>query len=68
MKSTKPVEVYHDNIAQKNWVSGRIRTGGEGEVHGLRARIYMKMPSGKEVMREVTYPQKLSEEKFPWKN
>ena len=67
MKSTKPVEVYHDNIAQKNWVSGRIRTGGEGEVHGLRARIYMKMPSGKEVMREVTYPQKLSEKKFPWK-
>jgi hypothetical protein len=64
---TESVEIHRDNIAQKNWVSGRIRTGGEGDVHGFRARLYMTLPSGQELMREFSYPDQLSEEKFPWK-
>jgi hypothetical protein len=65
--STKPVEVYKDNISQKSWVSGRFRTGGKGDVHGLRARLIMKLPSGNEVTREFTYPDDLSEKEFAWK-
>lgn len=63
---TEAVEIHRDNIAQKRWVSGRIRTGGEGDVHGLRARLYITMPSGKEHMREFSYPDKLSAHRFPW--
>jgi hypothetical protein len=63
---TESVEVHSDNVTQGAWVSDRVRTGGEGDVHGLRARLYMKLPSGRELVREFSYPDKLSEERFPW--
>lgn len=63
---TESVEIHSDNVTQRAWVSGRVRTGGEGDVHGLRARLYMKLPSGKELVREFSYPDRLSEERFPW--
>ena len=66
--STKPVEVYHDNINAVDWADGSVYIGGEGEIHGFRARLYMKMPSGNEIMREFSYPEKLSDAKFPWKD
>ena len=64
---TESVEIHRDNVSQIRWVSGRVRTGGEGDVHGFRARLYMKLSSGNEVMREFSYPEQLSEKKFPWK-
>lgn len=66
--STKPVEIHDDNVNAISWADGSVFVGGEGEVHGVRVRLYMKMPSGKEVMREFCHPDKLSEEEFPWKD
>jgi len=66
--TTQSVEVHNDNVNAVNWSDGSVYIGGKGEVHGLRVRLYMKMPSGKEVMREFTYPEKLSGKKFPWKD
>jgi hypothetical protein len=68
MVTTESVEIHEDSINEVPSYRGDLRQGGKGDVHGMRARIYMKMPSGKEVMREVTYPQNLSEKRFPWKN
>ncbi len=65
---TKGVEIHNDNINSINWVSGRARVGGKGEVHGMRARIYMKTSSGREIMREFCHPVSLSLGKFPWKD
>lgn len=36
------------------------------EVLSMRARIYLPLPDGREVMREITFPESLPEEKFPW--
>jgi hypothetical protein len=65
--TTESVVVYQDYIDQKNWVSGRIRTGGEGQVHGIRIRLFMTTDEGKEFMREMAFPDSLSEVDFPWK-
>lgn len=64
--TTQSVEVHNDNV---NPVPTKVdRFGGKGEVHGIRARLYMKMASGTEIMREFSCPEKLSEKKFPWKD
>jgi hypothetical protein len=41
-------------------------TGAKGEVHGMRARIYLALPSGEEAMREFCESSSLSEKRFPW--
>ncbi|NLX27112.1 MAG: hypothetical protein GXY61_14330 [Lentisphaerae bacterium] len=41
-------------------------TGAQGDVHGMRARIYLAMPNGEEAMREFCEPSFLSEKEFPW--
>jgi len=66
--TTQSVEIHNDNVNSISWSDGSVYIGGEGEVHGLRVRLYMKMPSGKEVMREFSYPESLHEERFPWKD
>ncbi|HEY5621180.1 MAG TPA: hypothetical protein VIR77_01125, partial [Pontiella sp.] len=66
--ATESVVVFMDYIDQKNWVSGKIRTGGEGKVHGIRVRLFMKLDDDKEAMREFAFPDSLSEELFPWKD
>ncbi len=67
MVTTETVEIHKDSVNPVPQSGGDLRRGGEGEVHGIRARLYMKMSSGKEVMREFSYPEKLSEEDFSWK-
>ena len=37
-------------------------------VVGLRLRLYWTSEDGRELMREVSIPEKLSEEKYPWKD
>lgn len=64
--TTKPIEIHKDSINVMPIAGGDLRSGGKGEIHGLRARLYMKMPSGQEVMREFQQPGSLSEEQFPW--
>lgn len=66
MVVTESVEIHEDSVNPVPQLGGDQRRGGKGEVHGIRARLYMKMPSGKEVMREFHHPDSLSEEKFPW--
>jgi hypothetical protein len=66
VKQTDDVTVHKDNIMSKNWTSGRSRTGGKGEVHGLRARLCKKMLDGTVSYREFTSPSSLSETKYPW--
>lgn len=41
-------------------------TGAKGEVHGMRARVYLMMPNGEEAMREFCEPSSLSEKQYPW--
>lgn len=38
------------------------------EAAGIRLRIYLSSPDGREVMREIRFPKSLSEEKYPWKD
>lgn len=64
---TKPVTIYDDNINAISWADGSERVPGRGDVHGIRARIYMKTKSGKEIMREVCYPKNLPSGVFGWK-
>ena len=66
--TTKPIEIHEDSINPRPIAGGDPRIGGEGEIHGIRARLYMKMPSGQEIMREFHHPDSLSEKKFPWKD
>ena len=40
--------------------------GAKGKTIGMRAHIYMKLPSGKEAMREFSIPESLSAERYPW--
>jgi hypothetical protein len=65
--TTKPVEIFSDNITFNDWAADQTLYGGKGEVHGMRARLYMKMPSGKEVERRFCFPDKLSDVKHPWR-
>lgn len=66
--TTDPVTIYEDNINAISWADGSERVGGEGDVHGIRARLYMKTKSGNEIMRECSYPSTLSRDDFPWKS
>ena len=50
----------------KNWTSGRYRTGGKGDVHGLRARLCKKMLDGTVAYREFSNPKSLSTSRYPW--
>ena len=63
---TDAVEIYKDDINPIPQVGGDPRQGGKGEVQGIRARIYMKLSTGDEVMREFHHPSSLSERDFPW--
>ena len=65
--TTKSVEIHEDSINPVPVAGGDQRRGGKGDVHGIRIRLYIKMPSGTEIMREFSSPEKLSEKKFPWK-
>ena len=66
VKKTDNVTVHKDNIMSKNWSSGQSRTGGKGEVHGLRARLCKKMLDGSVSYREFTSPTSFSETRYPW--
>ncbi len=66
--TTESVEIHEDNVNPIPQFGEDQRRGGKGEVHGIRARLYMKMSSGKEIMREFSFPEKLSDKKFPWKD
>lgn len=64
---TDPVEVYRDDINLfDQQLNEDTRQGGVGEVHGIRARLYLKLSSGEEVMREFSQPSSMKEERFPW--
>jgi hypothetical protein len=66
--SSDPVVIYKDNINSIDWSDGSARVGGEGKVHGMRARLYLKTPSGQEIMREFCSPSSLSAAKYLWKD
>jgi len=66
--TTESVEIHEDSVNPVPQAGGDQRRGGKGDVHGIRARLYMKMASGQEMMREFQYPDSLSEKKFPWKD
>jgi hypothetical protein len=66
VKSTDEVKTHKDNIMSKNWVSGRSRTGGKGQVHGMRARLCKKLPDGEIAFRSFSSPTSLSESRYPW--
>jgi len=38
------------------------------EVLGMRIRVYLPMSDGKDVMREISFPESLSEEDCPWQD
>jgi hypothetical protein len=65
---TQPVTIYDDNLNAISWSDASERVPGRGDVHGVRARIYMKTKSGKELMREACYPDNLSTGDFGWKD
>ena len=67
MVTTESVEIHEDSVNPVPVAGGDQRRGGKGEVHGIRVRLYMKMSSGAEVMREFSSPEKLSDKKYPWK-
>jgi hypothetical protein len=64
--TTRAVEVYWDDLNALVFPGGDRRQGGVGEVLGVRARIFMKLDSGEERMREFHYPDALPEEEYPW--
>ena len=65
---TEKVEIHKDNLPPKtDKKTGKVRFGAKGDVHGLRARLYLKLPSGKEAKREFSYPKDLSSGKFGWR-
>lgn len=65
--TTDEVEIHEDNVNSVDWSDGSVYVGGDGDIHGIRVRLYMKTASGKEIMREIAYPEKLSDEKFRWR-
>ena len=66
VKKTDDITTFKDNIMSKNWTSGRSRTGGKGDVHGLRARLCKKMLDGTVAYREFSNPKSLSTSRYPW--
>lgn len=66
---TKSVKIYDDNLINiPQGGDGDVRRPGEGKVHGIRARFFVKSSSGELVMREVSSPTSLSEKKYRWKD
>jgi hypothetical protein len=63
---TKPVEIHEDDINEINSRRGDARQAGKGKVHGIRARFYMTLETGEEIMREICEPTSLSSETCPW--
>jgi len=64
---SETVEVYDDKINPMDiLVGGDPRQGGKGEVQGIRARLFMKLSNGEEIVREVSQPLSLSADRFPW--
>jgi len=67
---TEKVKIQKDSVPpkkpKKDEGAGQGH-GAKGDVHGVRARLYLKLPSGKEVKREFSYPDKLPSGKFGWK-
>lgn len=72
---TRAAEVYRDDLSTAvgsiDGITGLLITSrglrnAEGEVHGIRARFYVKLPSGKEAMRAFHHPPSLSEKDYPW--
>ncbi|MBN2163255.1 MAG: hypothetical protein JXR25_11700 [Pontiellaceae bacterium] len=57
--TTSGVEVYTE--------SATISKRAEGDVHGIRCRLIVRLSDDKEIYREFTYPRGLSDKKFPWK-
>jgi hypothetical protein len=63
---TKPVEIHEDAINEIDSSSGDPRQAGKGEVLGIRARLYMTLATGEEIVREVCEPLSLSSKTCPW--
>ncbi|WP_372847015.1 EF-hand domain-containing protein [Pontiella sp.] len=64
---TDAVEIYEDVLVPRyfgldTYIDDR---GGEGNVHGIWVRVYLKLPSGTELMREVCKPNSIKN-KFQW--
>jgi len=65
--ATKTVEISRTQFSNDGDVTRvQPKTGGKGEVHGMRARITMTLPSGQKSMREFSQPSSLSDKRFPW--
>ena len=65
--TTKSIDIYEDHINPVPQAGGDRRQGGKGRVNGVRARLYIQLSTGEELMREVCHPKSLSDEKFHWK-
>jgi hypothetical protein len=63
---TKPVEIHEDDINEIDSRTGDPRQAGKGRVHGIRARFYMTLTTGDQIMREICEPSSLSLETCPW--
>ena len=64
---TEPVEIQNTDVSINESLDFDYPImGGKGKVYGMRARIYLKLPSGKEAMREFSYPESLSSDRYPW--
>jgi len=64
--ATWKVEIHKDSAPPKSKKGGGQGYGAKGDVHGVRARLYMKLPSGKKITREFTYPDQLPSSKYGW--
>jgi len=65
--STKTVQIFRTQFSTDGDVTLMTsKTGGKGEVHGMRARLTMILPSGQKTMREFSQPSSLSDKRFPW--
>lgn len=66
--TTKAVEIFETDINMdgRTTTTSNPVTGGEGEIQGIRARLYMTLPSGLHAMREFSQPSSLSEKRFSW--
>jgi len=61
---TEPVVIYIEEDGDIEWDSDPILA--KGKVIGMRARIFLTTANGIQLMREISYPGSLSEEKYPW--
>ncbi len=64
--TTESVEIYEDDLNPLPIEGGDHRVGGKGRVFGIRARIFMTLESGEEMMRTFHHPESLSADDFPW--